>query len=63
MYLVPLLIVQFVLRSPIDYLDIYPHFFLEGELKDIESILEFVTTETWLYDSRPIIGQIYKQFV
>lgn len=53
----------FLLRSPIDYLHKYPHFFLEGELKDMESIIEFVTTETWLHDSPPVIGQIYKQFV
>jgi polyhydroxyalkanoate synthase subunit PhaC len=53
----------FLLRTPINNLHKYPHFFLEGRLKDIESIVEFVTTETWLYDSRPIIGQIYKQFV
>jgi len=53
----------FLLRTPITTLHKYPHFFLEGRLKDIESIVEFVTTETWLYDSRPIIGQIYKQFV
>jgi len=53
----------FLLRSPITNLHKYPHFFLEGRLRDIESILEFITTETWLYDSRPIIGNIYKQFV
>ncbi|MFB5600747.1 MAG: alpha/beta fold hydrolase [Nitrososphaeraceae archaeon] len=53
----------FLLRSPIDYFHKYPHFFLEGRLKDIESITEFLATETWLYDSRPIIGHIYKQFV
>jgi polyhydroxyalkanoate synthase subunit PhaC len=53
----------FLLRSPIDYLHKYPHFFLEGELKDIKSIMEFFATEAWLYDSPPVIGQIYKQFV
>jgi polyhydroxyalkanoate synthase subunit PhaC len=53
----------FLLRSPIDFLHKYPHFFLEGELKDIESIIEFFATETWLFDSPPVIGQIYKQFV
>jgi class III poly(R)-hydroxyalkanoic acid synthase PhaC subunit len=53
----------FLLRSPIDYLHKYPHFFLEGELKDIKSIMKFFATEAWLYDSPPVIGQIYKQFV
>ena len=53
----------FLLRSPIDYLHKYPHFFIEGQLRDIESIIEFVATETWLHDSPPVIGQIYKQFV
>ena len=53
----------FLLRSPIDYLHKYPHFFLEGELKNIESIIEFFATEIWLFDSPPVIGQIYKQFV
>ena len=53
----------FLLRSPIDYLHKYPHFFLEGQLRDIESIVEFVATETWLYDSPPVIGRIYRQFV
>ena len=53
----------FLLRSPIDYLHKYPHFFLEGQLKDIKSIIEFFATEAWLYDSPPVIGQIYKQFV
>ena len=53
----------FLLRSPIDYLHKYPHFFLEGQLRDIESLVEFVATEIWLLDSPPVIGQIYKQFV
>ena len=53
----------FLLRSPIDYLHKYPHFFLEGQLRDIESLVEFVATEIWLRDSPPVIGQIYKQFV
>lgn len=53
----------FLLRSPIDYFHKYPHFFLEGTFRDIDSIMEFFATETWLYDSRPVIGQIYKQFV
>ena len=55
---------SFLLRSPIDVLHKYPHFFLEGgKPKDLESIMQFFATETWLYDSPPIIGEIYRQFV
>jgi polyhydroxyalkanoate synthase len=54
----------FLLRSPIDYLHKYPHFFLERtEPLDLESITEFFATEMWLYDSPPVIGEIYRQFV
>ena len=54
---------SFLLRSPIDFLHKYLHFFFEGKPKDIDSIIQFFATETWLYDSPPIIGEIYKQFV
>ncbi len=54
---------SFLLRSPIDFLHKYPHFFFEGKPKDLDSIIQFFATETWLYDSPPIIGEIYKQFV
>ena len=54
----------FLLRSPVDYLHKYPHFFFERtEPLDLESIIEFFATETWLYDSPPVIGEIYRQFV
>ena len=54
----------FLLRSPIDYLHKYPHFFLERiEPLDLESVVEFFATEIWLYDSPPITGEIYRQFV
>jgi len=51
----------FVLRSPVDYLHKYPHFFEKP--RDLESIMEFVATEIWLYDSPPVIGEIFRQFV
>lgn len=51
----------FALRSPIDYIHKYPHFFEKP--RDIESIMEFFATEMWLYDSPPVIGEIYRQFV
>lgn len=54
----------FLLRSPIDYLHKYTHFFFERtEPLDLESVIEFFATETWLYDSPPVIGEIYRQFV
>lgn len=51
----------FALRSPIDYIHKYAHFFEKP--RDIESITEFFATEVWLYDSPPVIGEIYRQFV
>ncbi|MGE5601372.1 MAG: alpha/beta fold hydrolase [Clostridia bacterium] len=51
----------FALRSPIDYLHKYPHFF--EKMRDLQSIMEFFATEMWLYDSPPVIGEIYRQFV
>jgi polyhydroxyalkanoate synthase subunit PhaC len=55
---------SFLLRSPIDVLHKYPHFFLGGSKpKDLESIIQFFATETWLYDSPPITGEIYRKFV
>lgn len=52
---------SFALRSPIDFLHKYPHFFEKP--RDIESFMEFLATEFWLYDSPPVIGEIYRQFV
>jgi polyhydroxyalkanoate synthase subunit PhaC len=56
-----LLNAAFALRSPIDYLHKYPHFF--EKTRDMESILEFFATEMWLYDSPPVIGEIYRELV
>ena len=54
----------FLLRNPIDYLHKYPHFFFERtEPIDFKSAAEFFATEMWLYDSPPVIGEIYRQFV
>ena len=50
----------FALRSPIDFLHKYPHFFEKP--RDLRSIMEFFATEVWLYDSPPVIGEIYRQF-
>jgi polyhydroxyalkanoate synthase len=54
----------FLLRSPIEYLHKYPHFFLEQfQPLDLESVIEFFATEIWLYDSPPVTSEIYRQFV
>jgi class III poly(R)-hydroxyalkanoic acid synthase PhaC subunit len=51
----------FNLRRPIEYSHKYFHFFEQPH--DLESIAEFLATETWLYDSPPVIGEIYREFV
>ncbi|HZA06418.1 MAG TPA: alpha/beta fold hydrolase, partial [Nitrososphaeraceae archaeon] len=56
-----LLNAAFNLRRPIEYSHKYFHFFEQP--RDLESIAEFLATETWLYDSPPIIGEIYREFV
>ena len=56
-----LLNAAFNLRRPIEYSHKYLHFFEQPH--DLESIAEFFATETWLYDSPPIIGEIYIEFV
>jgi class III poly(R)-hydroxyalkanoic acid synthase PhaC subunit len=55
-----LLNAAFVLRNPVEYGHKYFHFFEQP--RGLESIAEFVATETWLYDSPPIIGEIYREF-
>jgi polyhydroxyalkanoate synthase len=50
----------FILRNPIEYSHKYFHFFEQP--RSLESIAEFLATETWLYDSPPIIGEIYREF-
>jgi len=51
----------FILRNPVEYGHKYFHFFEQPH--NIESIAEFFATETWLYDSPPIIGEIYREFI
>ena len=50
----------FVLRNPIEYSHKYFHFFEQP--RSLEDAAEFFATETWLYDSPPIIGEIYREF-
>src|ERR671930_2183724 len=49
------------LRRPIEYSHKYIHFFEQPH--DLESVAEFFATETWLYDSPPVIGEIYMELV
>jgi class III poly(R)-hydroxyalkanoic acid synthase PhaC subunit len=51
----------FNLRRPMEYSHKYFHFFERPH--DLESIVEFFATESWLYDSPPVIGKIYEEFV
>jgi class III poly(R)-hydroxyalkanoic acid synthase PhaC subunit len=50
----------FILRNPIEYSHKFFHFFEQP--RSLESVAEFIATETWLYDSPPIIGEIYREF-
>jgi len=56
-----LLNAAFALRNPVEYSHKYPHFFEQPH--SLESVMEFLATETWLYDSPPIVGEIYREFV
>jgi poly[(R)-3-hydroxyalkanoate] polymerase subunit PhaC len=51
----------FELRNPIENIHKYPHFFEQPH--GLESAFEFFATETWLHDSPPVIGEIYREFV
>lgn len=51
----------FSLKSPLDVLHKYQHFLEKPH--DNNSTKQFLATEMWLYDSPPVIGEIYKQFV
>ena len=50
----------FQLRNPIENIHKYPHF---EQPHGLESTLVFLATEIWLYDSPPVIGEIYREFV
>jgi polyhydroxyalkanoate synthase subunit PhaC len=56
-----LLNAAFNLRRPIEYSHKYVHFFEQPH--DLQSVAEFFATEAWLYDSPPVIGEIYREFV
>lgn len=51
----------FILRNPVEALLKYSRFF--SELKSLDEMMQFFAIETWLYDSVPIIGGVYKEIV
>ena len=56
-----LLNLAFILRNPVETMLKYPHYF--SEPRTIDEIQQFFSIETWLYDSRPIIGEVYREIV
>jgi len=51
----------FILRNPVEAVLKYWIFF--SKPRSPEEIMQFFAIETWLYDSRPIIGEIYREIV
>jgi len=51
----------FFLRNPIDNVLKYPKYF--SEPRTLDEIIQFFAIETWLYDSTPIIGEVYREIV
>ncbi len=51
----------FILRNPLETVLKYSTFF--GKPRSSDEIMQFFAIETWLYDSRPIIGEIYREIV
>jgi polyhydroxyalkanoate synthase len=51
----------FFLRNPIEAMLKYPRYFSES--RTLDEIIQFFAIETWLYDSTPIIGEVYREIV
>ena len=51
----------FILRNPVEALLKYSRFL--SEPKSLDEITQFFAIETWLYDSVPIIGGVYREIV
>ena len=49
------------MRNPIESALKYPRFF--SEPRSTDEIMEFFAIESWLYDSRPIIGEVFRKIV
>jgi polyhydroxyalkanoate synthase len=51
----------FLFRNPIEAMLKYPRYFSEPRSRD--EIIQFFAIETWLYDSTPIIGEVYREII
>ena len=51
----------FLFRNPIEAMLKYPRYFSEPRSRD--EITQFFAIETWLYDSTPIIGEVYREII
>jgi polyhydroxyalkanoate synthase len=51
----------FFLRNPVENMLKYPRYF--SEPRTLDEIIQFFAIETWLYDSTPIIGEVYREIV
>lgn len=51
----------FILRNPVESVLKYTRFF--SEPRSLDEVLQFFAVETWLYDSVPIIGEVYREIV
>ena len=56
-----LLNLAFLIRNPIEAMLKYPRYFSEPRSRD--EIRQFFAIETWLYDSTPIIGEVYREII
>lgn len=51
----------FIMRNPLESFLKYPNYF--KKFRSPEEIQQFIAIETWLYDSRPITGKVYKEII
>lgn len=51
----------FLMRNPVEALVKYPRYF--SQQRSLDEIMQFVAIETWLYDGRPIVGEVYREIV
>ena len=53
--------IAFFMRNPIEAILKYPRFF--SKFRSWDEITQFAAIETWLYDSKPIIGHVFSKIV
>lgn len=56
-----LLNLAFLIRNPVEAVLKYPRYF--SEPRSLDEITQFFAIETWLYDSRPITGEVYREII